>query len=640
MSLTAKLALQQLRNSYRRTAMTLFGIVLAVGMLVAIGGYGASGAYAVSNMIAEIYGEAEGEGWASVIQSFAVFFGIIVSATAIIVVSNAFRVSVGERIRQFGILKSVGASKRQIRATVIYEGIFLSLIGLPAGFVAGLIMQYVATVITNSLMGDVSNQLSFGIYPGLAAISLAGAFAVVLFSAWLPARKAAKISAINAIKGSFNTKAKPKNPKTLRIINNIFGFEGVLATKQLKRNRRYFRATVISLCISIVLILASGSLRTHMGVILDGRMAQMGDMNAAIQFFTPFPEASEMNFISAMEITRILSEFTDVDLGLHATKSYSLLGSDAALRAHGLSDLTNLIVFEPELYARLAHLANVPIGSNIIVNVALEMDSAGNFIQHNPFGDRTGEVIMLYPFEYTLGANGESYSITGIMNDPQGIEIHGQITHLPDDMLLLADFTGNIIVPELYATNYFWQIAAADPASFLEHAEYVVNQQVTLHRGEILVTLNVLDELVMSVAFVDFMSAFTFIFSGMIALLGLTNVISTIATSIQMRSKEFAVLSSVGMDRKGIRRMLGLESLLSSTRALLIGLPIGIITAYLVYMGVDTLPFAPFTIPFNIPWLLVVACSVGVFAITYMIMLFSAAGLKNGNIMESIRGVE
>jgi putative ABC transport system permease protein len=128
MNLSAKLAFQQLKTSRKKTMWTLFGIILAVGMLVAIGNYGAIGADTMSVMVAEIYGEAQGEGWAGFIRTFSAFFGIVVAATAIIVVSNAFRVSAGERTKQFGILKSVGATKKQIRMTVIYEGIFLSLI--------------------------------------------------------------------------------------------------------------------------------------------------------------------------------------------------------------------------------------------------------------------------------------------------------------------------------------------------------------------------------------------------------------------------------------------------------------------------------------------------------------------------------
>ena len=639
MNLSAKLAFQQLKASRKKTMWTLFGIILAVGMLVAIGNYGAIGADTMNVMVTEIYGEAQGEGWAGFIRTFSAFFGVVVAATAIIVVSNAFRVSAGERTKQFGILKSVGATKKQIRMTVIYEGIFLSLIGLPLGFVVGLMLQFLAVLMTNQLMNTTAHQLTFGLYPGLTVIAIIGAFLIILLSVYLPARKAAKIPAINAIKGASEIKTKKSKMKNPRIIGKIFGFEGTLAAKQLKRSKRHFRATVISLCISIILILASASLRTHMGVILDGRTEQMGDMSAAVQFFTPFPDSSEINFASAMEITQILQEFPGAYVRLHASGSFSLLGYGASLAAHGFSDITNIIVFEPEFYAELAQLAGVPLGSNIILNVALEMDAAGNFIQHIPFNDQTGQIITAYPFEYSLGVN-NTPSMTGIANEPLHVKIHGQITHLPDNMLLLADFTGNLIVPELNATNYFWQVAAADPVGFLEYAERVFNQYITLQDGEVLVTMDVIDELAMTVAMIAFMSAFTFIFSGMIALLGLTNVISTIAASIQMRSKEFAVLSSVGMDKKGMGRMLSLESVLSSIRALIIGLPLGLLMAYLIYLGIDLLPFAPFTIPFSAPWVLIIACAVGVFILTFAIMKISAASLKKDNIIETIRGVE
>jgi len=275
--LTSRLALQQLKNNRRRTLWTLFGIVLSVAMLVAVGGFGASGAEILNDAISHLYNEASGEAFGAIILSLAFILGSVTAVASIVVISNAFRVSAGERIKQFGILKSVGATKKQIAATVMYEGIFLSIIGMPTGLGMGLLLQFIATVTANSLIGSAQLKLTFAVYPGLVAVAAIGSFCVVLLSVWLPARKAAKTAAIDAIKGIGEVKLKKREKsKNPRIIGRVFGYEGVLAAKQLKRSRRHFRATVVSICISIMLILLADSLRAHMVLSFEGRGAQLG----------------------------------------------------------------------------------------------------------------------------------------------------------------------------------------------------------------------------------------------------------------------------------------------------------------------------------------------------------------------------
>jgi putative ABC transport system permease protein len=120
----------------------------------------------------------------------------------------------------------------------------------------------------------------------------------------------------------------------------------------------------------------------------------------------------------------------------------------------------------------------------------------------------------------------------------------------------------------------------------------------------------------------------------MLTLIAVTSVISTISTNVRSRAREFAVLESVGMTKTGVKKMLNLESILCSVRSLVFGLPLGLFGAYALYraMGLSV------ELTFRFPWLSVAECILGVFAVTWVTMRYSASRLKGGSIVETIRG--
>ncbi|MDR0857690.1 MAG: FtsX-like permease family protein, partial [Oscillospiraceae bacterium] len=264
MKLTSKLAYSQIKSSSKRTVWTLAGIALSTAMISAICGLIASANKAFVALLGDNYYD-KGLYLGTLIGIGAVLCLIIVSAS-VIVISNAFRVSAGERTRQFGILKSVGATKKQIASTVMYEGLWLSAIGIPAGIAVGLLVEFAGTSVANYLLAGINKinsvKLEFSFVVAWQALIIAAivAFVTVLLSAWLPARKASRIAAIDAIRNSGDVLLSSKKIKTNRLIAKLFGIEGTLAAKSLKRSKRNFRATVVSLTISIVLFLSAASL--------------------------------------------------------------------------------------------------------------------------------------------------------------------------------------------------------------------------------------------------------------------------------------------------------------------------------------------------------------------------------------------
>lgn len=194
----------------------------------------------------------------------------IIMVGSVSLIYNAFSISVSERTRQFGLLSSVGATRKQLRGAVFSEAMLLSAIGIPLGLAAG----YTGIALTLHLLGSRmdtvirggSGTLTLRAVPSPAALGIAAVIALVtvLISAAIPARRATKVSPLDAIgqRGDYRTPAK--GIRVGRLTARLFGLPGILAKKYYKVSRKKYRATVISLTISVVLLISAASVTDHL----------------------------------------------------------------------------------------------------------------------------------------------------------------------------------------------------------------------------------------------------------------------------------------------------------------------------------------------------------------------------------------
>lgn len=278
MKITAKLAYNQIKINRQRTMWTLIGIVLSTALITAVCSFTASGNALLANIYGKDYGQQGGAGMVLLLIPAGILSAIIVSM-AVVVISNAFRVSASERRAQFGILKSVGTTKQQIAHTVMYESTFLSLMGIPVGVLAGLVIAFMGVQIANHFLGELNslvhimlNELIIVIEFVLSWQAILIAFIIsfftVLLSAWLPAKEAARITAIDSIRKVDEVQIEGKQLRTSRLTEKLFGVEGTLAAKNMKRSKRNLRASVISLTVGIVLFICLGSLNGQMDKVI------------------------------------------------------------------------------------------------------------------------------------------------------------------------------------------------------------------------------------------------------------------------------------------------------------------------------------------------------------------------------------
>lgn len=650
MKLTAKLAYSQIKINRRRTIWTLAGIILSVAMLTAICGFLASG----DLMFKEIFGENYyDKASINTIIGLAAVLGSIIIAVSVVVISNAFRVSANERTTQFGILKSVGATKHQIAEIVMYEGVWLSFIGIPVGIILGMAVHFAGIEIANYYLasmnkiqveGNIQLILRFVFKWWTIVISAAASLLTVILSAWLPARKAAKISAINAIRDAGEVKIRKRQVRTNRLVQKLFGFEGVLASKSIKRSRRNFRATVVSLTIGIVLVVAAYSVG-EFGLVVTGMGYPDLNVNAVVDYESSVSytygedgkiierKTYPIEYALSERITAKLREYPDTIVSGFGVDSLSYktalpreMLSSKMREFLGAEDdeyrfAVTIISLDNENYTRMCEKAGVSYGSNILINrnqvYVNEIKS-----EFEPFIFKTQSLLMKDQNE---------------LSEPFELPLHGVLSlyNVSDELLIYTNPNSiNVIVPEYDCNSFEWLANAADDTGFSEYANGVVSGMIP-HGEGVSVSAVSIAEVTKAIKDVrNLMLTFIYGFVGMLILVGLTNVISTISTNIRSRSREFAVLRSTGMSDAGVKRMLNLESILCSARSLFFGLPIGCTLSYLMY--VSTKETAHF--PYEFPWAAVIQCVLGVFAVTWVTMRYSAGKLKSGSIIETIRG--
>ena len=662
MKLTASLAYSQLKTNRRRTFWTIAGIVLSTAMITAVFGFAAS----ADIMFKGILGESRyyNSMYNEMLLGLGAIFGTIIIVTSVIVVSNSFRISAGERIKQFGILKSVGATKRQIAHVIIYEGLLLATFSIPAGTTLGLLINFFGIQIMDVLLAAANMrntfQINFDFVIAWQAIIISTilSFVTVWISAWIPASKAAKISAIDAIRGTGEVKINAKNVRGGKLIGKLFGFEGTLAYKSLKRSRRNFRATVASLTVSIILFIVTG----YFGVRYKEttRLYYPGVENANVAGLFMRPEKSTLdnnssetieqkyytlNSVLADEITQKLCQYpnttvfgvgddvvegdynsykTVIPKDMLSSKMKEFLDSNGYVPTRdGYSFPITLCITDSENYAKLCKLAGVPLGSNILINYA-----------RIP-GDNGNRKSVFTPYIFTP----ETLRLTNLNGNTEvELPLDGEldIRDVPNE--IAATYVGNVmvIVPRLDATRYTWFVDTADAEGFSDYANKILHESIAFEGSSEYIDVKNFEEVPFAMRDITrLVMVFIYGFITMLTLIGLTNVISTISTNVRSRAREFAVLRSVGMTTAGLKRMLNLESILCSAKSLIIGVPLGILGSYFLYHAFSS----PVELDYAIPWRPILQCVFGVTVATWAIMRYSMSRLSCDNIIETIRSV-
>ena len=549
---------------------------------------------------------------------------IIIMITSIYCIKNAFSISLTEKIKMYGMLSSVGATKKQIRKSVIQEGMLLSLVGIPLGIIGGILAVYILVILVrNILNGIVEAEIVFNIsiIPIIVA-ALLGLITVYL-SCLSAARKARKITPLEAIRSSKEVKIDSKKIKSPRIIKKVFGMGGVIAYKNLKRSKKKYRTTVVSIAISVFVFVAVSTLITYL---FEAMAGYYEEYNYNIKVTSASNDGKELleivekeNFedytliynvsretgfsLMQLEAQNILSDFAYQKLGYDADETYKPQVMVKGLNSNNFKQFVeelNLNYEKVKDKVILNDYSNVYLEDGTTVRGRVYNYSKGDTLSGNLEGTNFTFTIAGITDNKPNGQEGTSYGNGCIFINVD--EYKDKIKFVPTDLAI--DVENPKEVEEYLINNY--------------NDVYIFNidEQVKFYKAVRLVT-----------------SIFAYGFITVITLIGITNIFNTLTSNIELRQKEFAMLKSIGMTKKEFNRMVNLETIFYSFKALLYGIVLGLIASFAIYKA-----FAK-GIDLGFMWTVqaILISVVFVFVIVFIIMRFAISKVNKQNIIETIR---
>lgn len=618
---------------------------------------------------------------------------LIIILTSVYCIKNSFNISITEKIRQYGMLASVGATRRQIKSSVKTEAAMLGVVGIPVGTMSGILASLILVKVVNALSaGWLNFALSF--HTSLPALILAVilSIATIYFSATGSARRAAKVTPLEAIRNTKEIKIKSAKLKTPAIIGRIWGIGGVISYKNIKRNNKKYRTTVTSIVIcSVTFIVISyfmsmafsvvgmsyASVDYNIGINMsckkDLDIEKLSELLSGIEGAKDYLVGAGYYFdVDKPEYTKEYGEYCgqlyddseDVSQEFLITvlddKSYDKYASDAGIKNantgailvnKGTFDVYNeksskYVKEEMELYKYKAG-DTIECGYNVYDDAssddnAAEGDTESSTDDNNAVeGDTESgtEDNSGYVDEETIN-NGVrktvDVTIAGVTDKvPIGYKGYGNTTLLFMNQKgfesLWADGKSNELKPG--HASYSAYVVAENADEYQDTFEKETEENPECSQISFYVS-NMDKQMRDEKSLFTLLGVFAYGLIVVIALIGITNIINTLSTGMELRSREFATLRSIGMTDKQFAGMVRLESVFISVKALVIGVPLGILISYLLCVMMNRMDDA---IIYEPPYKAIILCIVVVIMLIYAIMKLSMTKLRHNNIIETIK---
>ncbi|MGM0901633.1 MAG: ABC transporter permease [Bacillota bacterium] len=568
---------------------------------------------------------------------------IIIGSVALIY--NAFAISVSERARHLGMLSSVGATKKQKRNSVFFEGSVIGAISIPIGILAGIAGIGITFAFINKYLQGalgVSENLELVVTPSSILTACGISIITIFISTYIPAQKASKVSAIDAIRQTHDIKLSGKSVKTSKLVRKVFGMEAEIGLKNVKRNKKRYLATVFSLVISIVLFLTVSFFTDNLKKSLE--MSQ-DDLQFDVQIYSSSLDREELESFTKLD------HVTNASI-IEAVQFEALIGMDEipsllktrietdgyALEDGKLAYYVELHAMDQESFNAYAKQVGVEgddftrqdTPSAILIDQISYQDYAsGKFVESKSIETEVGNKIDLL-----TRPTGEMENEQPERELVSSIRI-GALT----DIVPMGIYTGSLgsltlIVPEATLDQLEIGSGMVNTYAYLNTTDPMATQTAIEDRKETNLSIyNVYQRRQQDEQMIMLMSVFTYGFITLISLISVANIFNTISTSISLRKREFAMLRSVGMTPKGFNKMIHYESIFYGVKALVYGLPISV----LVMLGIHRSIGNTFEYGFQLPWMSILFVIVMIFLIVGSAMLYSISKIKNENIIDTLK---
>lgn len=570
----------------------------------------------------------------------------LVSIGCIIVIYNSFAISVMERKKEFGLLSSIGATKRQLSHTVFFEAVVVGVIGIILGILGAYIGIGCVILIINNLISDMLEyKLHLVTNPLFIIIPVIFMIIVIGVSAFIPSRRASKVSPIEAIRQNDDIKINKKKIRTSKLVLKLFGIEGEIALKNIKRNKKKYRVTIVSLFISIVLFISFSS---YMNYTLNTASSVMGEVpyDYQISYFGDDPNNDKEALDKINEIVKSsdVKEYVSYSVG-----NLSIIGdytySDeyldfykSAYGENGIKALNNLkyqsiyiLVLDDNSYNKYKKLIGLDKDSVILLNKFKGVSYGNNKrVNYNIPVINNGNInIKICNFDNDEDVDTTKYCNKNIDN----IFVTNKSFDLIEEFSYMDDFK-LIVNKKLYdsisdsSTHYTQFNIISDNTNNIDKLTKDLDKYSNVNYTNIKEAMKQANNLILVVKILMYG------FISLVTLIGVTSVFNTISTSMALRKREFAVLRSIGLTNRGFNKILFFESLFFGMKSLIFAIPVSIgITVLIHYTLADMVSISTIIIP----WKYIIISIVSVFVIVLLTMMYSTSKIKKHNIIEQIR---
>ena len=532
---------------------------------------------------------------------------VIIMITSIYCIKNSFDISTLEKTKMFGHLISLGATKKQIKNIVLKEGFYLGIIGIPLGLFFGILADYILILVMKNILETTFFNATFVFKISYLAIILAiiTSIITIYLSCIKSARRASKISPIEAIRNNLDIKIKNNKLMPRKIIKKIFKTPGVLAYKNLKRNKKKYKTTVISLVVSILTFITMNTFITYTFK-LSGNYYQDLDYDLKIRVNDPTKE----------NINNIIN--------LDNIDKYNIVYEGDILNVKNSNRLTKegINYLDNELNINILLLDDKTFTNYLKKLKITSKKDEGILIDHHAFYIDNKTVIRrltnYHKNEYIKGLIGTkeyNIKISNIENNNTfGYEDHvGMYLILNKDYYKDIDYRASVItISSKNDQDLENDLDKLDQKLFIDNLKRINKDSKSM---------------------LVIVSIFLYGFITVITLIGITNIFNTITTNMALRKKEFATIKSIGMTKKEFNKMINLEILFYLTKSLFYGIILGLIGSYLVYLSFASNYDAGFIIPIKS----IVICSISVILLITVIMKYAIKKTDKQNIIETIR---
>lgn len=617
--------------------------------------------YSFNSSLLQWEGAADNSNYQSVLTGLVAIVTGLIMVGAVSLIYNAFSISLRERTTQFGLLSSIGATKRQLRRSLLYEAFYVSIIGIPVGVVSGIVgigitLRYVSYGITGMMHG-VQRQIALRTSAPVLALTVLLALLTVLLSAWVPSRRVRRISPIEAIRASRDIRVPPQKTPAKRGLAGLFGLSGMLADKNYRRDRKKYRSTIFSLTLSIVLFVSamsvSDALKRTGSFVLEAPEVELQYV------IDSYPEGQTRE-----SIRTLLTEQDGVQKVICYQSGVRYLGFTQKVLEEQveLKDYSTPTLLEGEQAG--AVLAYVFILPDDLFDAALRgqgLDPADYYGQEtltaavydtyryfNPETERYEryEMFSELPAACEMGwlETIQKTEEALVLNRQNSLVLQGRLQELPEGIVDSYENSPRVLVPESEAQR--WNLTAEESGGFSERFSIMCSDYRTLYEkleedGKEMGLPDVSQQTLLNLAaqyeqdrsFLMAMDILSFGFVTLLTLVAAANAFNTISTNLLLRRREFAMLRSMGMSGRGLKKMMCFESILYTLHSILPGAILATGVSYLVYLvlhvGADTV--------FRIPWAAIGLAAVGVFLIVSGTIALTMRTIRKANICEELK---